>query len=145
MKTEKQIFDEFLIKKHLRETPQRNLILDEYLKREEHITAEELYDIAKKRDRTIGQATVYRVLKLLCEAGLAREVDFGDGVMRYERLYGRNHHDHLVCRTCGLTVEVCDPLIEELQQRLAAQHGFVLQDHEMYLYGECEKCRGKGK
>lgn len=145
MKTERQIFDDFLVRKHLRETPQRSLILDEYLKREEHITAEELYDIVKKRDRTVGQATVYRVLKLLCEAGLAREVDFGDGTMRYERLYGRDHHDHLVCRTCGLTVEVCDPLIEELQQRLAAQHGFVLLDHEMYLYGQCEKCRGKGK
>lgn len=143
MKTEKQIFDDFLLKKNLRETPQRGLILDEFLKREEHTTAEELYDIVKKRDRTIGQATVYRVLKLLCEAGLAREVDFGDGVMRYEHQYGHQHHDHLVCRSCGRTVEVCDPVIEELQGRLAALHGFSLLDHEMYLYGLCEGCRGK--
>ena len=142
MKTEKEIFDDFLIKKNLRETPQRGLILDEFLKREEHTTAEELYDIAKKRDRTIGQATVYRVLKLLCEAGLAREVDFGDGVMRYEHLYRHQHHDHLVCRSCGRTVEVCDPVIEELQESLATSYGFVLQDHELYLYGQCAKCSG---
>lgn len=143
MRTEKQVFDDFLIKRNLRETPQRGLILDEFLKQELHTTAEELYDLVKQRDRTIGQATVYRVLKLLCEAGLAREVDFGDGVMRYEHLYGHKHHDHLVCRSCGRTVEVIDPVIEELQQRLAASYGFLLQDHEMYLYGLCENCRGK--
>lgn len=143
MKTEKQIFEDFLHKKNLRETPQRGLILNEFLKREEHTTAEELYDIVKMRDRTIGQATVYRVLKLLCEAGLAREVDFGDGVMRYEHHYGHTHHDHLICRSCGRSVAVCDPVIEELQARLAAQHGFQLLDHEMYLYGLCEDCLGK--
>ena len=143
METERQIFDKFLIRKNLRETPQRGLVLDEFLKREEHTTAEQLYDIVKLRDPAIGQATVYRVMKLLVEAGLAREVDFGDGVMRYEHQYGHNHHDHLVCRSCGRTVEVVDPLIEELQQRLAASFGFKLLDHEMYLYGLCEVCRGK--
>jgi Fur family ferric uptake transcriptional regulator len=143
MKNEKKIFEDFLGKKSLRDTPQRWLILDEFLKREQHTTTEELYDIVKQRDRTIGQATVYRTLKLLCEAGLAQEVDFGDGVMRYEHLYGHAHHDHLVCQGCGKTVEVVDTVIEELQQRLSAQYGFQLTGHEMYLYGLCEKCRGK--
>jgi len=143
MKNEKQIFEDFLGKKSLRDTPQRWLILDEFLKREQHTTTEELYDIIKQRDKTIGQATVYRTLKLLCEAGLAQEVDFGDGVMRYEHLYGHAHHDHLVCQGCGKTVEVVDTVIEELQQRLSAQYGFQLTGHEMYLYGLCEKCRGK--
>lgn len=141
MKNEKQIFEDFLEKKGLRDTPQRELMLDEFLKREQHTTAAELYDIAKQRDRTIGQATVYRVLKLFCEAGLAREVDFGDGVMRYEHHYGHAHHDHLICQGCGKTVEVVDTVIEELQQRLSAQYGFQLTGHEMYLYGLCEKCR----
>ena len=143
MKNEKQIFEDFLRKKGLRDTPQRWLILDEFLKREQHTTTEELYDIVKQRDKTIGQATVYRTLKLLCEAGLAQEVDFGDGVMRYEHLYGHAHHDHLVCQGCGKTAEVVDTVIEELQQRLSAQYGFQLTGHEMYLYGLCEKCRGK--
>ena len=143
MKNEKQIFEDFLRKKGLRDTPQRWLILDEFLKREQHTTTEELYDIIKQRDKTIGQATVYRTLKLLCEAGLAQEVDFGDGVMRYEHLYGHAHHDHLVCQGCGKTAEVVDTVIEELQQRLSAQYGFQLTGHEMYLYGLCEKCRGK--
>ncbi|GAB6271221.1 Fur family transcriptional regulator [Smithella sp. F21] len=141
MKSEKEIFDNYLIKKNLRETPQRGLILDTFLKHEEHISAEQLYDIVKKRDPSLGQATVYRVLKLIVEAGLAREVDLGDGVMRYEHNYNHPHHDHLVCRGCGKTIEVFDSVIEELQKRVAESYGFELTDHEMYLYGFCENCR----
>jgi Fur family ferric uptake transcriptional regulator len=79
----------------------------------------------------------------MVEAGLAREVDFGDGVMRYEHNYNHPHHDHLVCRGCGKNVEVVDSMIEELQKRVAASFGFELTDHEMYLYGLCEACRKK--
>ncbi|MDD4241223.1 MAG: Fur family transcriptional regulator [Smithellaceae bacterium] len=143
MKSEREIFEAYLIKRHLRGTPQRGMILDAFLKREEHITAEQLYDIVKKRDPSIGQATVYRVLKLMVEAGLAREVDFGDGVMRYEHCYNHPHHDHLVCRGCGKTVEVLDSVIEELQKRVAESFGYELTDHEMYLYGLCQTCRKK--
>lgn len=143
MKSEREAFEDYLIKRHLRGTPQRGMILDTFLKREEHLSAEQLYDIVKKRDPSIGQATVYRVLKLMVEADLAREVDFGDGVLRYEHCYNHPHHDHLVCRGCGKTVEVVDSVIEELQKRVAESSGFELTDHEMYLYGLCETCRGK--
>ncbi len=142
-KIEKQIFTDFLAKKNLRDTSQRELILDEFLRREQHISAEELYDIVKQRDRTIGQATVYRGLKLLCEAGLAREVDFGDGTMRYEHEFGHEHHDHLACTSCGKMIEVLDPAIETLQKALAEKYGFRLSNHEMYLYGTCSECQGK--
>jgi Fur family ferric uptake transcriptional regulator len=141
MKAEQDIFHKFLAQKDLRDTPQRELILDVFLKREEHVSAEQLYDIIKKRDPSIGQATVYRNLKLLSEAGLAREVDFGDGVTRYEHNYNHPHHDHLVCRGCGKMVEVVDSVIEELQKRVAEQYGFVLTDHALYLYGNCAECR----
>jgi Fur family ferric uptake transcriptional regulator len=139
--TVKQIFSDFISRKGLRATSQRELILDEFLRQERHISAEELYDLVKQRDKTIGQATVYRVLKLLCESGIAREVHFGDGSMRYEHEYGHEHHDHLVCTSCGRMIEVMDPAIETLQKALAEQYGFVLSDHEMYLYGTCPDCR----
>lgn len=143
MKSGREVFEDYLIKRHLRGTPQRGMILDAFLRREEHLSAEQLYDMVKKRDPSIGQATVYRVLKLMVEAGLAREVDFGDNVMRYEHCYNHPHHDHLVCRGCGKTVEVVDSVIEELQKRVAESFGFELTDHEMYLYGLCESCRKK--
>jgi len=140
---EKEIFSNFITKKGLRATSQRELILDEFLCQERHISAEELYDLVKQRDKTIGQATVYRVLKLLCESGIAREVNFGDGSMRYEHEFGHEHHDHLVCKVCGKTLEVVDPAIETLQKALAEKYGFILSSHEMYLYGVCPDCRGK--
>lgn len=143
MKMEKEVFEDFLIRKNLRDTAQRGLILDAFLKREEHLSAEQLYDIVKKRDPSIGQATVYRVLKLISESGLAREVDFGDGLLRYEHSYNHPHHDHLICRGCGKTVEVMDSVIEELQKRVAEKFGYELTDHEMYLYGQCASCRSK--
>lgn len=143
MEDEKQVFTHYLLKKNLRDTPQREMILDAFLKYEGHISAEQLYDIVKKRDPSIGQATVYRVMKLLVEAGLAREVDFGDGIIRYEHFYKHPHHDHLICTKCGKTVEVMDSIIEELQKRLAESFGFKLTDHEMYLYGICEDCQNK--
>jgi len=143
MRTEKDIFGDYLSRHNLRDTPQRELILDAFLKREEHVSAEELYDIVKKRDPSIGQATVYRNLKLFSEAGLAREVDFGDGVVRYEHSYNHPHHDHLICRGCNKTEEVVNSVIEELQKRVAEKVGFELKDHEMYLYGLCENCRKK--
>ncbi len=143
MTAERVIFKKYLTEKHLRNTPQRELILDVFLKREGHISTEQLYDIVKKRDPSVGQATVYRVLKLIVEAGLAREVDFGDCVTRYEHRYNHPHHDHLICKGCGKTIEVVDTVIEELQKRMAEIHSFELTDHEMYLYGYCEKCRSK--
>ncbi len=140
--SERKIFGDFLAEKGLRDTAQRELILEEFLRREQHLTAEELYDIVKQRDRTIGQATVYRVLKLLCDAKLAREVDFGDGARRYEHEFGHEHHDHLVCTSCGKAIEVLDPAIETLQRALAERYRFTLANHEMYLYGTCPECQG---
>lgn len=140
MNKEELIFQNYLEKKDFRNTPQRQLILDTFLKHEQHVSAEQLYGLVKKRDVSIGQATVYRFLKILSEAGLAREIDFGDGVMRYEHAYNHPHHDHLVCRSCGKTVEIIDSIIEEMQKRVAEKFGFELIDHEMYLYGFCESC-----
>jgi len=145
MQKEKEIFSNYIRKKNLRDTPQRESILDDFLKLEEHVSAEQLYDFVKKHDPSIGQATVYRVLKLIVDAGLAREVNFGDGMMRYEHSYNHPHHDHLVCQGCGKYVEIMDPVIEELQKRLAISHGFELTDHKMYLYGICNSCRGRIK
>ncbi len=113
----------------------------EFLQAEAHVSPEELYDKVKERDKTIGQATVYRTLKLFTESGIAREVDFRDGVTRFEQGYDHSHHDHLICRECGKNIEVVDEQIEELQKKLAEKYNFKLIDHEMYLYGECGECR----
>lgn len=135
------VFQEYISRKGLKSTPQRQLIVDVFLKAGGHLATEEVYDLVKKVDASVGQATVYRTMKLLCDSGLAKEVHFGDGVARYEQKYGSQHHDHLICERCGRNIEVLDENIEHLQEELARRHGFVLTSHRMYLYGICEACR----
>ena len=113
-----QIFRSFLKNKGLRNTPQRQQIMEVFFNESGHLTTEEIYDRVRKEDPSLGQATVYRTMKLLCEAGLAREVRFGDGLARYEHAADA-HHDHLICENCGRNIEVVDSQIEELQDALA--------------------------
>ena len=113
-----QIFRSFLKNKGLRNTPQRQQIMEVFFNESGHLTTEEIYDRVRKEDPSLGQATVYRTMKLLCEAGLAREVRFGDGLARYEHAADA-HHDHLICENCGHNIEVVDSQIEELQDALS--------------------------
>ncbi|SOB60194.1 Ferric uptake regulation protein [Pseudodesulfovibrio profundus] len=143
MKNPQELFADYLADKNLKVTPQRRLILDTFLKQDGHLSSEELYANVKKRDSSIGQATVYRTLKLLNESGLIEPLDFADGVVRYEWRYGQTHHDHLICDKCGKNIEILDETIESRQEQLAEEHGFKLLRHKMYLYGICSDCRSK--
>lgn len=143
MKNPQELFADYLTDKNLKMTPQRRLILDTFLKQDGHLSSEELYANVKKRDSSIGQATVYRTLKLLNESGLIEPLDFADGVVRYEWSYGETHHDHLICDKCGKNIEILDETIERRQVQLADEHGFKLLRHKMYLYGLCPDCRNK--
>jgi len=138
-------FEEFLSERGLRMTRQRSLIVDAFLRSGSHLSSEDLYNLVKKKDPSIGQATVYRTLRLLSESGVAREVDFGDGMARYEHGFGREHHDHLICERCRRSVEVLDPRIEELQERLARKHGFRIKGHKLDIFGVCRECAAKEK
>lgn len=131
----------YLSDKKLKLTPQRTVILDVFLEQGDHLSSEELYDLVKERNPAVGQATVYRTLKLLAAAGIADEVVFGDGVVRYERRDRKEHHDHIVCEKCHRQLEFHDPDIEDLQVRQAEKHGFTLTSHRMVLFGLCPDCR----
>lgn len=134
-------FFQYLARKKLKFTSQRSVIFDVFWQIKDHVSPEELYNLVKQNDPQIGQATVYRTLKLLCDSGIAREVHFGDGVARYEPAFGHSHHDHLICTNCQRSVEVVNPKIEQLQEKLAKEHGFTLTGHRMYLYGICPECK----
>jgi len=145
MKSVQEVFASYLSDKNLKMTPQRRVILDTLLKQGEHLSSEELYAKVKKRDKSIGQATVYRTLKLLSESGLVEPLDFADGLTRYELSYGEEHHDHLICERCGKNIEILDETIEKRQEQLAKEQGFTLLRHKMYLYGICPDCRKQNK
>ena len=141
MKSPQVVFSEYLANENLKMTPQRRLILETILKQSDHVSSEELYERIKKKDPSIGQATVYRTLKLLSESGLIEPLDFADGVTRYEPSYGKEHHDHLICEKCGKNIEILDETIERRQKVIAKEHGFTLSSHKMYLYGICPDCQ----
>lgn len=143
MKKPLEVFTSYLADQNLKMTPQRRLILDTFIKHDDHLSSEELYAKVKRRDKSVGQATVYRTLKLLNESGLIEPLDFADGVTRYEMSYGESHHDHLICEKCGKNIEIFDETIEHRQEELAKEHGFKLLRHKMYLYGICSDCKHK--
>jgi len=132
--------DAFMAKKRLRSTSQRRLIVERFLACGSHVTIEELLADVRAFDRGIGYATVYRTLKLLAESGVASERRFGDGLSRYEIAEDDDHHDHLICTSCGKITEFEEPRIEALQEQVAARHGFRVASHKHELYGVCAEC-----
>jgi Fur family ferric uptake transcriptional regulator len=141
MSEEQEVFLEHIQRAGLKRTAQRDLILDVFLRTEEHLSSEDLYRLVKREDATIGQTTVYRTLKLLTDAGLAREVRFGDGRTRYEHNYKHPHHDHMICAACGKTIEFFSAELEKLQDKIAAKHKFEITHHTLRMFGYCADCR----
>lgn len=142
MKGAEKQFEAYLRKKGLNLTTQRREVLDAFLSSGRHLTVEELYNLAKENNPGIGQATVFRTLKLLAEADLARKVVIGDNRTRYEIKYGVEHHDHLVCLECGRFIEAVDPAIEDLQKKLCRKFDFSPRKHSLEIYGFCKNCSG---
>ena len=138
---EKEIFLEHIQKAGLRRTGQRDLILEIFLKTEEHLTSEDLYFLVHRKDPSVGHTTVYRTLKLLTEAGLAREVRFGDNKTYYEHHYNHAHHDHMICTECGRVIEFFSQDIENLQDQMADKFGFRPTHHSLRMWGVCSDCQ----
>lgn len=136
----KQAFRDYLTRQGLKSTRQRDLILDEFLAAGTHLSTEELYLALRQKHPGIGYATVHRTLKLLAECGLAEQRHFGDGQTRYEQASGAEHHDHLICTACGAIHEFEDATIERLQEKVARDHGFVIERHRLDIYGRCSAC-----
>ena len=134
------IFDNCIMSKGLKQSGQRRDILKTFLKTEKHLTADELFRLVKKKNPSIGVATVYRTIKLICDCGLGRELRLDNDSVRYEHLFNHDHHDHLYCINCGELTEVVDREIEKLQQKLAQKAGFKMQGHRLIIHGLCRKC-----
>ena len=103
-----------------------------------HMTAEDVYKALLAEGSDIGLATVYRVLMQFEQAGLLSRSHFESGKSVFELNEGQ-HHDHLVCMTCGRVEEFYDAEIEKRQRSIAQTRGFELQDHSLALYATCTK------
>jgi Fur family ferric uptake transcriptional regulator len=137
------LLQQHMDKRGLRSTDQRRLIVETFFKAPNHVSIEELLAQVRAQDSRVGYATVYRTLKLLTECGVAFERKFGDGLTRYELADDASHHDHLICLECGKIIEFEEPKIEELQEKIASRHGFVVKSHKHEMYGTCPECQAK--
>ena len=113
------------------------------------LTAQALYDVLRRRGDSVGLTTVYRHLRRLAEDGAVDVVTRPDGEAAY-RLCGpassgepEQHHHHLVCRTCGFSVEIEGPEVESWAHRVAADAGFTNVSHTLEIFGECSRHGGR--
>lgn len=122
-------------------TPQRKAVLEVIRESEDHPTAGEIFEAARRRLPTISYATVYNSLRYLKEAGLVREINFGDGASRYDRETER--HDHAICTNCGKLVDFSLPATAELMRAAARRSRFKPESVYLTLRGVCSDCRGR--
>ena len=103
---------------------------------ESHLTAEEIHSRLLKKEETIGLATIYRVLTQLEIAGLIQKNHFDETLSTYE--IKKQHHDHLICTSCGKIVEFVNDDLERLQEKISDTYQFKLNSHVMTLFGVCK-------
>jgi len=105
-----------------------------------HQSAEDIYKALLSQNEEIGLATVYRVLTQFEGAGLVTRHHFEGGQAVFELNHGE-HHDHLVCTSCGKVVEFMDDVIEQHQNQIAKANNFIISEHSLIIYGRCGNCQ----
>jgi Fur family ferric uptake transcriptional regulator len=106
------------------------------------LSAPEIEDRLRDRDRPVARASVYRVLELLVAHRLVQRVDVGESMARYEPAHpDGEHHHHFVCARCNRLVPFHDAALEQIIERLSRDSGFRVDDHEVVLHGACQECR----
>jgi Fur family ferric uptake transcriptional regulator len=137
---------DFIRRKGLRRTGQRDLIIKSAFSKDEHFTAEELFDRVRKSSNDISRATVYRTLALLVEADLLREIDLGDNQTTYDpNFLDKPAHNHLVCIDCGRVVEFEDNHIDLLNDSVTRRLGFRPVRQTLKIEASCEQLRLNGR
>ena len=119
-------FKEALKKESLKLTSQRSAIFDEVIYGKKHRECEEILDSLKRKNINVSRATVYRTLDILVKYNFVRKMDIGDGRIRYEGKIDHPHHDHMICVESGKIIEFVSDEIEELQDKVAKEHGYKI-------------------
>ncbi|UUW92845.1 transcriptional repressor [Pimelobacter simplex] len=126
----------------LRPTRQRRAITDALAAAADFQSAQEIHDSVRQGGDKVGLATVYRTLQAMADAGDVDVRHNPAGEATYRRC-SSSHHHHLVCRSCGRTVEITGSAVERWAQAIADEHGFSEVSHTVELVGLCAECAAR--
>jgi Fur family ferric uptake transcriptional regulator len=124
----------------LRTTRQRTAVADVLSRIDGFRSAQDLHDLLRQEGASIGLTTVYRHLQALSDAGQVDVLRTDDGEAVYRRCPTESHHHHLVCRSCGRSVDVEGPEVEAWASAVAERHGFTDVSHTVEVFGTCGEC-----
>ncbi len=134
-----------LATRRIRLTAQRKVLIDTIQEAEGHLDAATLLQLARKRDRNIDKATVYRTLRLLKRLGLVDELDLMHltGEKHFYEARSRRSHLHLACFQCGHIEEFSSRMLEKLQSEITQQSGFRISVIRIEAGGLCKRCAAR--
>ena len=124
----------------LRTTRQRTAVADLLGRVDGFRSAQDLHELLRREGESVGLTTVYRHVQAMADAGEVDVLRQADGEAFYRRCPTAAHHHHLVCRSCGRSVEIEGPAVERWAGQVATQHGFVDIAHTVEVFGTCADC-----
>lgn len=124
----------------IRNTWQREAVREALGSGENFVSAQNLHSRLRDAGSPIGLATVYRALADLSAEGEADSLQSPEGESLYRACTGGQHHHHLMCRSCGLTVEIEADSVEQWARTVAAENGFTQPNHVVDVFGLCSDC-----
>jgi len=122
-------------------TPQRRLILEFIHDKESHLTAEEIIKFVDERAPGVDKSTVYRTLDLLEASGCVLKSEMGGHFIYHHAEEG--HHHHLVCRSCGRSIDCSEDMFNDVKNILEGKYGFKADLKHMMVSGICRECQSK--
>jgi len=135
------LFQKYLATQKLKLTSERTRILEEVLTSTEHFGADDLHMRCVDKRIPVSRATIYRTLEHLVKSGLVRRVYLDQRRAFFEHVFGRRHHEHMICLSCSKVIEFSDDPLERRQDKVCQDLGFKPLRHSLRIVGLCASCQ----
>jgi Fur family peroxide stress response transcriptional regulator len=132
-----------LKKEQIRITPQRQEMISILKKSKQHWTAEEIFNELGRQFSSVSITTVYNNLKLFVKMGIVEELQFGEGLSKFE--WKGEEHYHIICSSCGKIEDFYYPQLKEVEAFAQDLSKFKIKNHQLQFYGICNDCLGRDR